>query len=71
MKIVEIRERDIPDIIRGMRLDANLTQDELARKCDVSKCAIVNYENGYQCPSIHILRKIMASFGVHEVRIEV
>ena len=70
MKILEIEStRDIPDIIHDMRLDAKLTQGELAIKCNVSKCAVVNYENGYQMPSIPVLIKMMRAMGIDEIRV--
>lgn len=69
MKILEINNtREIPDIIRDLRLDANMTQTELAMRCNVSKCALVNYENGYQMPSIPVLIKMMKSMGIDEIR---
>ena len=69
MKILEINNtKEIPDIIRDLRLDANLTQCELAMRCNVSKCALVNYENGYQMPSIPVLVKMMNAMGIDEIR---
>lgn len=69
MVIVEYDERTIGDVIKELRQDKQMTQTELARKADVSRCAIQNYEQGWAVPSILLLRKILHALGVHEVRI--
>ena len=50
------------NILKKLRQDNNLTQDELAKKIDTSRSNIANYENGKNMPSVDILEKIAKLF---------
>lgn len=41
--------------LRQARLDASITQDELAKKMNVSKSTISMWENGNRTPSVSVL----------------
>ena len=51
-------------ILKKIRQDNNLTQDELARKIETSRSNIANYENDKNMPSIDILEKLAKLFNV-------
>ena len=71
MKIVEYEEQTIGEVIKELRHELNLSQEELAKLAGVSKAAIGNYELGYLRPPIRVLRKIMWGLRVDEVRIKI
>ena len=50
------------NILKKLRQDNNMTQDELAKKIDTSRSNIANYENGKNMPSVDILEKIAKLF---------
>lgn len=50
-------------ILKKLRQDNNLTQDELAKKIDTSRSNIANYENDKNMPSIDILEKLSKLFN--------
>ena len=49
-------------ILKKLRQDKNLTQDELAKKIDTSRSNIANYENDKNMPSVEILEKLAKLF---------
>lgn len=49
-------------ILKKLRQDKNLTQDELAKKIDTSRSNIANYENDKNMPSVDILEKLAKIF---------
>ena len=49
-------------ILKKLRQDYNLTQDELAKKIDTSRSNIANYENDKNMPSVDILEKLARLF---------
>lgn len=49
-------------ILKKLRQDCNLTQDELAKKIDTSRSNIANYENDKNMPSVDILEKLARLF---------
>ena len=51
------------NILKKIRQENNMTQDELAKKIDTSRSNIANYENGKNMPSIDILEKIASLFN--------
>ena len=67
---IEVDDRTIGEEIHRLRKEQNLNQTQLAERAHVSKCSIVNYENGYQIPTLVALRKIFHALGVKEVRIK-
>lgn len=50
--------------IRSARIQAGLTQEELAKKIGLTKVAISRYESGQREPKISILKKLSVAFGV-------
>lgn len=50
--------------IKELRNSKNLTQDQLADKCNLSKNAIWNYENDKRSPDIKVLSKIITALEV-------
>ena len=50
-------------ILKKLRQDYNLTQDELAKKIDTSRSNIANYENDKNMPSVDILEKLAKLFN--------
>lgn len=55
---------NIGDNIKRIRLNRNLTQDELATKSGFSKNAIWNYENNKRQPTVEFLTKIANALDV-------
>lgn len=51
-------------ILKKLRQDNNLTQDELAKKIETSRSNIANYENDKNMPSVDILEKLAKLFNV-------
>lgn len=51
-------------IIKDLRTKKGMTQEELAKKCNLSKNAIWNYENNKRTPNIPTLGKISKILGV-------
>lgn len=51
------------NILKKIRQDNNLTQEELARKIGTSRSNIANYENDKNMPSVEILEKISKIFN--------
>ena len=49
--------------LKERRVDAGLTQDELARKSRVSRSTIINYEQGHRTPRITELKRICDALG--------
>lgn len=53
------------EVLRNLRKENNLTQDELANKLDISKSAISMYENGNRTPDFETLELIADFFNVN------
>lgn len=51
------------NILKKIRQDNNLTQEELAKKINTSRSNIANYENDKNMPSVDILEKISQVFN--------
>lgn len=51
-------------ILKTLRRAAGLTQTELAKRLNISRSSVSNYENGEREPSIDILKVISAYFNV-------
>lgn len=51
------------NILKKIRQENNLTQEELAKKIDTSRSNIANYENDKNMPSIDILDKLSKIFN--------
>ena len=51
-------------ILKTLRRAAGLTQTELAKRLNISRSSVSNYENGEREPSIDILKVISAYFSV-------
>jgi len=55
---------DVADTIRAARLDAGLTQTQLAERCGTSQATLSAYEHGRKTPSAETLSRILAAVGV-------
>lgn len=51
------------NILKKIRQENNLTQEELAKKINTSRSNIANYENDKNMPSIDMLEKLSKIFG--------
>lgn len=51
-------QKNFADILKKERESRGLTQEELAKKLDVSKATISLYESGDRYPSLDVLHKI-------------
>ena len=54
----------IAENIKSLRIENNLTQNELALKLNVSLKTISHWESGYTEPSIMIIKKLKEFFKV-------
>ena len=54
---------EIGSKIKSLRLKCNLTQEELADRCELSKGFISQLENDYTSPSIETLNDIVTALG--------
>ena len=52
------------NILKKIRIENNLTQEELAKKIKTSRSNIANYENDKNMPSLDILNKLSLVFNV-------
>lgn len=50
--------------LRAARINANLTQQEVADKTGVSKHTIINWERGRTKPKKHILIALSSIYGI-------
>ena len=50
------------NIIKDLRKQSNMTQEELAKACGVSKQTIISLENGRFNPSIYLAHKAAVIF---------
>ena len=53
-----------PDVLRRLRKEADLSQEELGAKLGLAKSTISMYENGTREPSLEILEAIADIFNV-------
>jgi len=51
------------ELIRHCRLDAGLTQAELARRLDTTQSAVARWESGKVSPTVANLRRILSTCG--------
>jgi len=54
---------DVSDLIRRARLDARLSQRDLARRAGTSQSALARYEGGHSQPSLTTLERILRAAG--------
>ncbi len=52
------------NMIKKLREDFNMTQQELADKLNCAKSTIAMYENNSRTPSVKVLEKLSSIFGV-------
>lgn len=52
------------DILKDLRFNRNLTQEELAKIIDTGKASISHYESNRRIPEINVLSKLADYFGV-------
>ena len=50
------------NIIKDLRSQSNMTQEELAKACGVSRQTIISLENGRYNPSIYLAHKVAVIF---------
>lgn len=50
--------------LKAARVNANLTQEEAAKKLKISKNSIVNYESYKSKPSVDLAKKIAKLYGM-------
>ena len=50
--------------LKAARVNANMTQDEVAKKVNKSKNTIQNYESGKSIPDVEMGKKLAAIYGV-------
>lgn len=56
--------RDVGKNIKTLRMQKNMTQDELAQQLFVTRQTVSNYENGNSRPDVDMLLQIAGVFGV-------
>lgn len=56
--------RAIGERIRAKRLDANLTQEQVAIRSGVDRPSVVRIEQGQQSPSLDTLIRLAAAIGL-------
>ncbi len=54
---------DVSDLIRRARLEARLSQRDLARRAGTSQSALARYEGGHSQPSLTTLERILRAAG--------
>lgn len=59
-----MNNKEIGKKIKSIRQSQGLSREQLAEKLNVTKYAIINYEQGQRGASIKILNKIAAALGV-------
>lgn len=64
------RQMDVSDLIRRTRLDAGLSQRDLAQRAGTSQSALARYEGGHARPSLTSLERILRAAG-KTLRLEV
>ena len=55
--------QEVAENLIAARLEENLTQEELARRCGISQANISKFETGSSHPSIATLKKIADGLG--------
>lgn len=50
--------------LAAARVNAGLTQKQLAKKCGVSESAVLNWENGKNAPKLKYLPALERAFGI-------
>lgn len=55
---------NLPMMLKMLRLDAGLSQEEFALKAGISRSGIANYETGKRRPDIETIRKFADIYGV-------
>jgi DNA-binding XRE family transcriptional regulator len=58
---------ELARMVIRLRIDYNLTQEDLASRVGTSKTAICRLESGQHAPTAESLRKIASAFGGHLV----
>lgn len=69
MKILEFDFAYYGPVLKSLRLDARMTQAQLAKKVNLTQGTIAAYEKSYQSPNMGRLMDICRALGVDEVRI--
>jgi transcriptional regulator with XRE-family HTH domain len=59
-----LQENVIKISLAAARVNAGLTQKELAKECNVSEATIINWESGKSLPSIGMLGRLESALGL-------
>ena len=59
-----MNDKNVADLIKKIRKDNNLTQNELANKLGVTYQAVSKWENGKNIPDIMMLKKISSLYNI-------
>lgn len=49
--------------LKAARVNANLTQKEVARKLDISDVTVINWENGKTAPTVKQIYSLCSLYG--------
>ncbi len=52
------------EFLRQLRSERNLTQEQVARECNISLVSYVRYESGNRAPSSSIAEKLCKFYGI-------
>ncbi|MER5601533.1 helix-turn-helix transcriptional regulator [Streptomyces sp. NPDC002265] len=58
------QRRVVGERIRAVRLDVNLTQEEVMLRSGIDRASVVRIEQGQQAPTLDTLIKLAAALGV-------
>ncbi len=64
-----MRHSTLPDVLRSARLDAGLTQEELAARAKVARLTIGRIETGENVPNLSTLDRIAKALGTTSKRL--
>ena len=54
----------MPITLKAARVNAGLSQEEAAKKIDISVSTLINYESGKTYPDVPIIRRIETIYGI-------
>lgn len=64
MKIGKEKKMETKDVIAKLRIQNNMTQEDLAEKVFVTRQAISRWETGETTPNVEALKQLSALFNV-------
>ena len=57
-------KKDLADHLRDLRLDRNLSQEQAAKMCGLSKSYYCELENGVRNPTLEVLYRIALGYDI-------